>query len=659
LRPHARAFLAGTVVIALMLFWAADDGGFDPTTWYWGALVVLGVLAAVVVTSGSLSLRLPPPLALSIALFGVYVLWSYLSMAWAQYPGAALQGSDRALLYLLIIVLFAVLPWTPRTALAMLLAFAVGISVIALVLLFRFALAAHLSALFFSGRLASPTGYINSTAALFTIGALVSIALAARRELPGAIRGLLIAGACADLDLAITVQSRGWLFTLPLVALLMIVIVGNRLRTTAAAIIAVAGTLVPIRKLLDVYQLSNPAELRHAAVAAGKVALLSCAGVFLVATIAAWTEQVRGRPALPASRRRALGTLAAVLALAGGAVGLIEVSSGHPVQFISRQWNGFSKDQRTNTGPNHFAAVGSGRYDFWRVSLDAFLANPIGGLGQDNFADYYLTHRRTQEEPEWTHSLELRFLAHTGIVGFALVAGFLVLALRAAARTRRGTDPTRRMLAGAALLPLVVWLIHGSIDWFWEFPALSAPALGFLVMAGRLAEQPAPQAGPAAVGRRSAWRPLGYAGAVTAFVAATVVLGFPFLAAREVSLGETASHTNPSAALADFNTSHTLNPLSSDPGTLGGTVALLIGRYADARTRFTQAITKEPGAWFAWLGRGLSSSSLGDDDAARNDFRTALRLNNQQAAVRDAAARVMTSHPLTVAEALKEVNYLP
>jgi tetratricopeptide (TPR) repeat protein len=253
----------------------------------------------------------------------------------------------------------------------------------------------------------------------------------------------------------------------------------------------------------------------------------------------------------------------------------------------------------------------------------------------------------------------MRLLAHTGIVGFALFAAFLVLALRAAARTRRGADPTRQMLAGAALMPLVVWLIHGSLDWFWEFPALSAPALGFLVMAGRLGEQPAPSDSPATVGRRSAPRPFAYAGAATAFVVATAVLGFPFLATRELSLGETASHTNPSAALADFNRSHTLNPLSSDPGTLGGTVALLDGRYADARTRFSQAITKEPGAWFAWLGRGLSSSSLGDEDAARNDFRSALRLNDQQAAVRDAAARVMTSHPLTVSEAFKEVNYLP
>jgi hypothetical protein len=658
-RPHVRPLLAGVIAVSLMIFWAADDGGFDATTWYWGALVILGTLAAVVVVSGTRGTRVSRETAVALTCFALYVLWSYLSMTWAQYPGAALEGSNRALLYLLIFTLFAVLPWTPRTALAMLLVFAGGIGVIAFVLLFRFTLGANVSALFFYGRLASPTGYINSTAALFTIGALTSIALAAWRELPGAIRGLLITCACADLQVALTVQSRGWLFTLPLVALATIAVVGDRLRTVAAATIAVAGTLVPIRKLLHVYQLSDRAMLRRAAIDAGKIGLLSCAGVFMVATLLAWAEQVRGRPPLALSRRRVLGAIAALMAVAGAGAGLLEVSGGHPAHFISRQWNGFSKDTETGGGGNHFAVVGSGRYDFWRVSLDAFLAHPIGGLGQDNFGDYYLTHRRTSEEPKWTHSLEMRLLTHTGIAGFALFAAFIVAALRAALRTRRSADPPRRMLAGAALMALVVWLIYGSLDWFWEFPSLSGPALGFLAMAGRLGDESARPALAAAEPRRPGARPVIWAAGALALLAGTVVLGLPFLAARELSLGETASRTNANAALADLNRSHQLNPLSSDPGTVGGTVALVNGRYADARNRFSQAISKEPGAWFAWLGRGLSASALGDRRAAQRNFQRAVTLNNRQVAVRDAAARVMTARPLSVSAALKEVDFLP
>ena len=79
--------------------------------------------------------------------------------------------------------------------------------------------------------------------------------------------------------------------------------------------------------------------------------------------------------------------------------------------------------------------------------LDAFLAHPIGGLGQDNFADYYVSRRRTDEEPAWTHSLELRLLAHTGLVGFLLFAAFLVAAIAAAmprAGAGAGLDARRR-----------------------------------------------------------------------------------------------------------------------------------------------------------------------------------------------------------------------
>ena len=37
--------------------------------------------------------------------------------------------------------------------------------------------------------------------------------------------------------------------------------------------------------------------------------------------------------------------------------------------------------------------------DFWRVSVDAVASHPVGGLGQDNFADYYVSRGRSGEEP--------------------------------------------------------------------------------------------------------------------------------------------------------------------------------------------------------------------------------------------------------------------
>ncbi len=154
----------------------------------------------------------------------------------------------------------------------------------------------------------------------------------------------------------------------------------------------------------------------------------------------------------------------------------------------------------------HFFSVGSGRYDFWRVAVHAVKAHPVGGLGQDNFADYYITRRHTGEEPRWTHSLEFRLLAHTGIVGFVLFFVFLIAAVVAAALAiRRGRGkPLLAAAAAGGILPLLPWLVHGSVDWFWEVPALSGPAFAFLGMAaglGRRRDEPtavAPAAVPAA-----------------------------------------------------------------------------------------------------------------------------------------------------------------
>jgi hypothetical protein len=672
-----------------MLVWAANDGGFDSSTWYWGALVALATFTAVFVGVLHGHLRLSRASALAVGLFGGYVAWSYLSMTWAQYPGLALDGSNRALLYLLIFALLTALPWTKATVLGALLVFAGGVGIIGTVIMIRLASGSNVPVLFFAGRLVAPTGYINSTAALFTMNTLVCIVLATRRRLAGPVRGLLIAFAAVSLQLATIVQSRGWLFTLPIIALVAIVVVPDRLRVAAAAVIPVVAALIPVRRLLNVYQSGPSDPLRTLAIHAGRPALAMCVGAFVLGTLLAWADSLyRGR-GLGRTQRRAVGTVLALIGVAGVLAGGLAVSNGHPFSFISRQWHGFAHSE-ASFGASHFTDVGSGRYDFWRVALEAFEHHPIGGLGQDNFGDYYLTKGRTGEEPSWTHSLELRLLAHTGIVGFLLFGGFLVAAIMAAARTRRYGDSETRLLCGALLMPLVVWLIHGSLDWFWEVPALSGPALGFLGAAGGLgtslavgpparqvaapahtgqAEAPA-QTGepeePAQTGEPEATAepdapsrrprvpaPLRIAVGVVVLACLTAVLAFPYLSAHEVQVASRADANNPAAALSDLRTAAKLNPLSSDPGRLAGAIALRNGRWTLALQQFRDSISAEPGGWFSWLGAGLAHSALGEPQQAHRDFLAAKRINARQPAVTAALQRVYTKSPLTSDEAFK------
>jgi O-antigen ligase len=166
---------------------------------------------------------------------------------------------------------------------------------------------------------------------------------------------------------------------------------------------------------------------------------------------------------------RGIGAVVAVAVIGLGVAGVIVATHGNPVSFVKRQWHGFVHIQYVPSS-THFFSVGSGRYDFWRVSVDEVKAHPLGGLGQDNFAEYYVTRRHTGDEPRWTHSLEFRLLAHTGIVGFVLFAGFLIAALVAAVGAIRSRSPMLAAAAAGAVIPLIPWVVHGSVGWFWEVP---------------------------------------------------------------------------------------------------------------------------------------------------------------------------------------------
>jgi len=643
--------LPGVAAVALLLVWAYHDGGYDAGTWYWGALVALALVAIALISPHRP--RLSPPVKLALLAFSLYVGWSYLSIAWAASAGDALQGSNRTLLLLLIFALFSLLDWRAEAALWTLVVYVVGLGVIEGAVLIRLATAPDAFAMFSGARLVTPTGYYNATAALFTISALLAIALSVRRELPLLLRGLTLAIGCGGLQLAVLAQSRGWLFTLPAVAVIAALVVRERLRVAVAAAVAVIATLAVLRPLLHVFKiLDTPRDpdpvFRHA----GRLGLIACGAVFVVGVgLAAWDRRARA-PSLSRGVQRALGAVVAAAAIAAAIAGGVAATHGHPFRFVSRQWSGFTNVNGGGDTGSHFSQVGTSRYDFWRVSVHAVGAHPLEGLGQDNFSEYYVTRRRTSEEPTWTHSIELRLLVHTGIVGFLLFTAFVVAAALAALRVR-ASGGLAGALAGAAMLPLVVWLVHGSVDWFWEMPALSGPALGFLGLAGALAPRGALEPAPATTTRRRVPRSAILAGTGVAVLAGTVVLGFPYLSVNRVSTANHISARNSAQALRDAATAADLNPLSAEPGRVGGTIALRSGRPLEAQQRFEQAIKRDPGGWYAWFGAGLAASALGENIRAQQAFKVAASINDRQRAVTEALARVNTVHPLTPAQGLR------
>jgi O-Antigen ligase len=675
LRTGGIVLVPALPVIGLFVYWAAHEGGYLPTTWEPSALIVLGLLVAATIGIGLDRVRLSRPAAIALGALAAYTAWSYLSIAWAASPGDALDGSNRTLLFLLTFALFALLPWREWTALATLSAFALGIGAIAVVTLVRLGDAGAVPSLFSGGRLVSPLGYVNATAAIFLAETVLAIALAARRELPVLLRGLLLACASAALAVSVLAESRGWLFALPVVIAVTFALVPGRLRLALWSLPVAALGAVALRPLLDVFERSDAAGLRSpeaarqtlidAAAHAGSVALPLVAVAFAAGAALALLDR---RVTVPAGVSRGAGrALAAVTAVAllGAVAAGFAASDGRPDRKIADYWDRSQGYQETAAGSSRFGSVGSNRPDFWQVSLEAFADHPIGGLGQDNWGDFYLRKRDSNEQPRWTHSLEMRLLAHTGAVGFLLFATFLVAVVAAALRGRRSRAPaaaedgppeTRtapsalaRALAAIALLPLVVWLVHGSIDWFWEVPALSGPAFAFAGLASAMTRKTAPAAMTARTAGR--WRPLLTVAAGGGALVAALVLALPYLAERDTAAAAQTWHERPADALSRLNRAADLNPLSARPDLTAGVIALELGDPQLSRLRFDRALQRDPDDWFAHFGRGLAETALGQMGAARADYRVAQALTPREPLIAEALRRVGGRRPMTAEEA--------
>jgi O-antigen ligase len=159
---------------------------------------------------------------------------------------------------------------------------------------------------------------------------------------------------------------------------------------------------------------------------------------------------------------------------------------------------GSTDEVSERTGLSRLASADSRRYDYWRVGVDAFVDHPIGGVGSGGFRVEWVRERPVDEAAREIHSLPLEMATELGLVGL-LGFGLLVGGVAAAGgRALRGGSA----LAPGAVAALAVWGIHACVDWDWQVPAVTLPAI--VLAAGLLAASesppPAPTASPAGSG---------------------------------------------------------------------------------------------------------------------------------------------------------------
>jgi len=421
-------------------------------------------------------------------------------------------------------------------------------------------------------------------------------------------------------------------------------------RLLTFALPVVAGPLIALHALLEPYRAAGG---KQPAAAAGPVthALHHAVGPALLgvgvalgvaAALVAVDRRLRiGTGAVHRINRVAVAV--AVLLALGGVAGGLAATHGDPGGRISHAWNDFKDFKRADRpGQSHLTSLGSSRYDFWRVSLDIVGDHPLAGLGQDNFANAYLVRRQSLEEPRWTHSLELRLLVHTGIVGLLLFMTFLGALVWAGLRAVRGS-PAARLATGVALLPVADWVLHGSVDWLWEYPALSVAALAFAAMAVAVGE---PSGRPPWPPGRTGRRVLAVAGGLGA-VAAAVALACGWIAAWGLDRAATQWAGNPALAMRRLDRAAELNPLDHQVPLVRGLIEELRGEHLRAISSLREAADDVPGDWFPRFELGLIRAN----SSARDDLLAARARNPREELVGVALRRLGTRHPLTIAQA--------
>jgi tetratricopeptide (TPR) repeat protein len=663
------------VAIVLFVIWAGDQAGYPLTHWAPGGLVLLALLAIGLLGSRRRLREVPRPVQIALACLLLYTALSFLSILWAQAQGDAWEGANRTLLYLVVFALFAL---APRRGLGAVLV--LGLWTLAMIGLAAFALlhvddARNLGALFGEGRLRYPGGYENATAATWAMVAWPALLLSAGERVHWAARGVFAGGAVLLSGVALFSLSRGSLYSTPLMLVLVFALVPGRLRTFVALIPVAAGVGLTAPAVLRVGdRLKHAGDAKAAMHTATLELLLAAVAVALIVAVAALLER-RTELSPEAARRVRLGVGAVAVATLVAIVAGGLVAAGDPVKRVSHAWDtfkgGYAADRAS--GSRLTSGLGSDRYDFYRVALDEFTAHPLVGIGADNYQQQYLLHGHGHETPHYPHSVELRTLAQTGLLGALLavigLGAALLAAARALGRDARQSDPLAATVVGAALAGFAYWLVHGSFDWFWEFAGLGAPAFALLGLAcalgSRAATPSSTDASPAgrepgvggSVGggeqdvraaRAKALRPLGFVLASLLTLAAIVSLLLPWLSQLRVQSAVRVWPTAPRLAYEDLNKAADLNPLSDEPYSLAGSIALRFGDLPRAQREFSLALERDSRDVYATLELGAIASARGHRHEAVALLERAVLLSPRDELIQETLFYVRNGHSVSI-----------
>jgi O-antigen ligase len=411
-----------------------------------------GLIAWVLVVVGAVVGELPRSRATVLAIGGAvaFAAWTLVSVVWAPVSGPAWDAGQIALLYAGVLIAAALLleDWVePALLLGIVVVVGYGLSERLLpgILDFTQSVSAQ-------GRLEQPLTYWNGMGVVAAMGVVLCARLVAVPPRPVLRAAAAAAAAPLGLGLGLTV-SRGAL--LACAAGLVALVVLTRRREQLAAvlgIVAIGAVAAAVAAPFDgVTSLTGDhRELEGAIVLVALIVLMA------VAVVAArHVDRHAGELRLP----RGSGMLAVAV-----------VGVGFGVAILAGTEQRGPRELTPDAG--RLVTLKSNRYEYWRVAVRAFGAQPVRGAGAGGWAVRWRRERPFRESAHDAHSLYLQTAAELGLIGLVLLGiwfGGVALAARA------GPPGLAAVCA--------VWAVHVLLDWDFELPAATLPAM---VAAGAL-----------------------------------------------------------------------------------------------------------------------------------------------------------------------------
>jgi hypothetical protein len=458
--PGALARVAPAAAIAAVgAGLGLESGGYFPRAWIWSGVVLLWIAAL----TGALRPQLP--LGRRSALFaGAFALlagWTVLSTVWSVESQQTLLEARRNVVYLGVAaaVVFACSRLEARQLPGAVLA---ASTLIASVGTGRYLVSGPIDP-YQSGLLSWPVGYANGFAALAAVCLPLALGHAAHGR-AAVVRAAAAAALAPILAVLLLTSSIGGVLA-TLAGLFALVVLDPRRRVLTAAALRLA---LPAAAVVAV---GTWADLPHTTLTSGGTESRRAAlGVTLVAAavvcaiLARRAPHARPRRSLP----RPLGLALALLSVLLGALvtALPELGGERLLRSL----------------------VGVERAGYWQVAWHVVRAHPLLGSGGGTFGRAWFDLGPAALEGALdAHGLYLETLAELGAVGLALLLVALAVPIVSAPAAARASR-----LGAPAVAAYVAFLVHAFVDWDWEMPAVTVPAMALgaavVVLGGRPAD---------------------------------------------------------------------------------------------------------------------------------------------------------------------------